>query len=203
MVPTRDRARLVVSALMVSVLTISACAADAEPNEASADPVLTDLGDLQVFVRNMGYDVTASPLAEILADNRIDLVEYETVANDVVACLAEHGVEASTHFVDDPGASGFEFVVRQPEGMDDATLEAAVEQCEASTLFTPVAWTWASLVGPTDEENELIARLVDRCLADAGIEGGREATRGDPGLTDVFLKCSADATVEVLSQRGR
>ena len=188
---------------MVSLITISACAANVELDKGSVDPALTDLGDLRVFVTNMGYDVTAPPLEEILADNRIDLLEYETVASDVVTCLAEHGVEASTQFVDDPGASGFEFILRHPEGMAGATIEAAVEECEESTLFTPVAWTWAALVGPTEEESDLITRLTDQCLADAGIEGGRDATRGDPARTDTFLKCAAEATAEILSQRER
>ncbi|MDX2467067.1 MAG: hypothetical protein QNL12_07130, partial [Acidimicrobiia bacterium] len=182
--------------LMASLLAISACSSGSEQAHEYSNPALDDLSS---FVANMGFDPNVSPLAEILADNKLDLVEYESVANDVVDCLAASGIQSSAYYTESPGTSGYGFRSTVPEGMLD--IDAALDECERTTQFTAIAFTWASMVGPTEDENDEITVLVDNCLQEAGVEGGREATIGDSSLTDTFLACADDATTEVLSRR--
>ena len=186
------------SALMVGLLTISACATGSQRTTEFADPALDDL---TAFVTNLGFDPTVSPLSEILADNKLELVEYESVANDVVDCLAARGIPAQPYYTESPGTYGYGFRVDQPDGMAESVVDAAFEGCETTTQFTPVAWIWASMVGPTEDENEKIIGLIDKCLENAGFAGGREASFENPDLTDLRLVCADEATTEVLSRR--
>jgi len=187
-----------ITVVLALALAINACGGTTDPGTESTDPAT---GDLRAFVTNMGFDITVSPLAEILEDNRLDLVEYESVASDVVTCLASEGIDASMQFAEVPGGSGYEFVVRPPASMGEDVMQSIMAECEEVTQFIPVAFTWASIVGSTESESAVIDRITDQCLVDAGIEGGREAVIGSSQHTDAFLACFAEATAEVLAQR--